>query len=67
MGRAIRTVTHENIADLKWARKMAADWRGNQNPETIDEFDGWIADVDVAIRAVIRDRKRLRNILARGG
>ena len=59
----IHTVTLAQIDDLKWARGMAEDWRGNFDPESYDEFDAWIADVDKAIKAVKRDRKKLRELL----
>ena len=60
----IETVTIANIRDLEWARAMAEDWRGNHHPDDYEEFDGWIDDVNRAIKAVKRDRKRLRAVIA---
>lgn len=59
----IKTVTLAEIRDLKWAREKAAEWKGNTDPESFDEFDEWIADIDKAIKSVERDRKILRSML----
>ena len=60
---SIVTVTWKQIRTLKWARDMAEGWKGNHDPESYDEFDAWIADVDEAIEQVRKDRLRLRKLL----
>lgn len=58
-----KTVTLTQIQTLKWARDQTAGWKGNINPDSHDEFDEWIADIDDAIRAVVCDRALLRQLL----
>ena len=59
----VKTITLTQICDLKWARDRAKEWRGNHNPNEWDDFDQWIDDVNIAIKAVELDRKTLRSIL----
>lgn len=60
---AVKTVTLAQIKSLKWARDMAESWKGNQDPESYDEFDAWIAEVDEALRQVRKDRANYRVML----
>lgn len=59
----IKTLTVKQIRNLTMSRDMAEDWRGNHNPESYDEFDAWIAEIDAALEQVKLDRQRLRAAL----
>lgn len=60
--RAIVSIDRWQVGYLKDAVQMAEEWRGSRRPDEWEEFDERIVKMRTALKAVERDRKRLRKI-----